>query len=672
VDGPFSSRELIAVISDRFWRRRFGADPNIIGKVLNVYGGQYTVVGVMRPGFTFPDEIDLWLRLSWDLTQHSRGAHFMESVARLEPGVAVAAANRELERLSAGLAEENLATNGGWLARSVPLLEDMLGYYRPALFVLLGAVAVLLVTACLNVASLLLARATARAREMAVRTALGASRVRLVRQMLVESLLLALAGTAAGAAGALAMLKLAIAGMPVAVPRLDETTVDLRLLAFAVLVVAGTAVLFGLMPALVISRTQAAEALKDGTRTATSVRGLRWNRALVVAEVALASAVLVASALLVRSVSRMIHAPIGVVSGGVVAANLQLSGAAYQTWNEVEQFYTTLLDAIRRQPGVESAGATTALPLEPGWRMPYQVEGRPPLRTDETPIAQHVSVASGCFETFRVPLLSGRLFTDADTSQTEPVIVINQTMARQVFPGENPVGRRLVSSTLQIGPLGRNLAGRVPFRIVGVVADVHQAPLAQPSEPVIYHTHRQFPFRPMSIVARGPDAATLTTALRRALRTLDASLPPGDLQTMDDRLLGAAAAPRLLMFVLTAFAAITAVLAAVGVYGLLACMVNERRRELAIRLALGAQPGTLARLVTAQGLGLALVGVGVGLAGAQVAGGWLEDVLFQTRTTDGVAMTATAGILLGAAMLACLAPARRAARVAPSEGLKAE
>jgi predicted permease len=468
------------------------------------------------------------------------------------------------------------------------------------------------------------------------------------------------------------MLRLAIAAMPVSVPRLDQAAVDWRLLAFALAVVAGTAILFGLMPAVVISRTHAAEALKDGARAATTTRGLRWNRALVVTEVALASAVLVASALLVRSVSRMIHAPIGVVSNGVVTTDLQLTAAGYQTWPEVEQFYTTLLDSIRRQPGVEFASATNALPLDPGWRMPYAVDGRPPARQDEAPTAQHVSAASGYFETLRVPLLSGRLFTDADTSQSEPVVVINQTLATREFPGENPIGRRIVSTAIAIGPLGRNLAGRVPFRIVGVVADVHQAPLAQPPEPVIYHTQRQFPFRPMSLVARGPDTATVTTALRRAVRTLDGSLPLGEMMTMDARVLDAAAAPRLLMSVLTAFAAITAVLAAVGVYGLLACVVNERRRELAIRLALGAQPGALARLVTLQGLSLALAGLIVGLAGAQFARGWLEDVLFRTRTTDGVAMTTTAGILLGATLLACLAPALRAARVAPVEGLKGD
>jgi putative ABC transport system permease protein len=669
-NGPLHSREFIAVISDRLWRQRYSADPGIIGKTLNVYGGQYTVVGVMPARFTFPDDVDLWLRLNWDLQRHSRAAHFMEAVARLKPGMTIDQAQRELGQLTRRLGEEHDATNRGWTARSVFLLDDMLGYYRPALFVLLGAVGLLLLTACLNVASLLLARATVRAREMAVRAAIGASRWRLVRQMLSESLLLAAAGTAAGAAGALVLLKLTIAWMPVSVPRLEHATIDLRLLGFVVAVVAATAVVFGLVPALVMSRTSAGEALKDGARTSTGVRGRRWNRALVVAEIALACAVLVASALLVRSVNRMIHAPTGVVADGVLTSSVQLAGAAYQPWDKVEQFYTTWLEAVRAQPGVEAAGAVNALPLDIGWRVPFGIEGRPAARANEDAIAQVVTVSTGYFETVRATLLAGRYFSDHDHAQAEPVIVVNETFARRVFPGEDALGKRVVSTAQQIGPLGRNLSGRVPFRIVGIVGDVHQAPLAQQGERVIYHAQRQFPFRAMHVVVRGRDTATSTAALRNSLRGIDASLPLGNLQTMHERVLTFAAAPRLLTFVLTTFAVLTAALAAIGVYGLLGCFVNERRRELAIRLALGAQPGALARLVTTQGLVLAVAGVIVGLAAAQLAGGLLEDVLFQTRTTDAVAMSAAAGILMTAAAIACLAPALRAARVAPVEGLK--
>ena len=675
-DGPFSSLDQIAVLSDRLWRTRYNADPGILGKTLAVNDGVYTIAGVMPPQFNFPDDVDLWLRLNWDLTRHSRAAHFMEAVARLRPGIDAEGAARELAQVSGRLAAEFHGTNGGWLARPVPLLDDMLGYYRPALLVLLGAVGLVLLTACLNVAGLLLARATGRAREMAVRAALGASRGRLIRQMLIESLLLAGAGTLAGAAGAMGLLKFAIATLPASVPRLAQTSIDLRLLGFALAVVAGTALLFGLLPAIVAASAQASDALKDGTRTSTGMRGHRLSRALVVIEVALACAVLVASALLVRSVTRMMQAPTGVQTAGVVTGTLQIEGAKYQQWANVEQFYVTLAAAVRTQPGIETAGVATATVLQPGWRVPFGVDGRPAPRAGEAPIAQHVSVGSGYFETLQTRLLGGRYFSDNDTATGEPVIIVNETLAKRIFPGEEAIGQRLLSTAQQIGPLGRNLmftsreVRSWPFRIVGVIADVQQAPIGQPSEPVIYHSSRQFPFRAMTIVARGSDTATVVTGIRQALRATDSAIPLSNVRTMDERMITATAAPRLLTAVLTTFAVLTGVLAAIGVYGLLAWTVSERRRELAIRLALGAQPGALAMLVTRQGLALAAIGVALGLIGAQLASGVLQAVLFQTRTTDVAAMAGAAALLLAAAAAACLGPARRAAHVSPVEGMR--
>ena len=675
-DGPLHSRDLLAVISDQLWRERYDRDPSVIGRTLNVNAGQYTIVGVMPLGFSFPDTVDLWLRLSWDLSQHSRGAHFAEAVARLRPGVTVEQAARELAAISSQLASNFPQTNGGWLAQPVRLLDDMLGYYRPALFVLLGAVALVLITACLNVAGLLLARATARAREMAVRAALGASRARLIRQMLVESLLLAGAGTVAGGIGAVVLLELAIASLPASIPRLAGASLDLRLLLFTLAVVAATALLFGLLPAILAASTRASEALKEGTRTSTGVRGRQISRVLVIAEVALACAVLVATGLLVRSVNRMMSAPTGVVTDNVVTATMQLEVAKYPQWQNTEQFYSTLLDEIRRQPGVTAAGLTNAAVLEPGWRMPYSIEGRSPARQNEAPIAQIVTVSPGYLEAFRARLVAGRFLSDTDTASTEPVVVVNESFVRRAFPGEDPIDKRMMSIAQNIGPLGRNLMVKpgprapVPFQIVGVVADIQQAPIGQAAEPVVYHAHRQFPFRAVTLVARGSDTATVVSGIRSALRGLDASVPLSNVRTMDQRMVVATAAPRLLTAILTAFACITGLLAAIGVYGLLAWTVNERRRELAIRLALGAQPGSLARLVTGHGLALASAGVIIGLLGAQLARGILQAVLFRTATTDFVAMSVAAALLIAAAALACLAPARRAARVAPIEGLR--
>jgi putative ABC transport system permease protein len=461
--------------------------------------------------------------------------------------------------------------------------------------------------------------------------------------------------------------------MPMTVPRLQSVGIDARVMTFTLVTVGATTLMFGLLPAVVISRAETRDALRLGARSTPGARTRRWNKLLVVTEVALASAILVASALLVRSVSKMLRAPIGVVSSDVVVARLQLSGGSYASWEDVQQFYTTLLDEIRSQPGIEAAGAATALPLDAGWatRLPYAVEGESVASVD-APIAQHVSVSPGYFEAFRVPLISGRVFTDHDTKDTEPVILINQTLAGRMFAGVDPVGRRIVSTATNIGPLGRNLAGRVPFRIIGIVGDIQHTPLGRAAEPVIYHTHRQFPFRPMNLVVRGMDTRAIANTLKSALRRVDGSLPLSSIRTMDERVLEAAAAPRMLMFVLTAFATITAILAAVGVYGLLACVVSDRRQEIAIRLVLGARPRSLAAVVTSQGLALTAVGITVGIVAAQLAGTLLQDVLFQTPTSDPAALTAAAGVLLLAATIACAFPAWRAARVEPVEGLRCD
>ena len=671
--GPFFSRDLVAVISDRFWRDHYHADPAIVGRTLSVNTGRYAIAGVMPPGFTFPDEVDIWLRLNWNLSGHSRTAHFMEAVARLRPGVSAAQAAAELIPLSSRLAVEHAATNSSWSVYPTPLLDDMLGYYRPALFVLLGAVALVLTTACLNVASLLLARATLRAREMAVRAALGASRMRLMRQLLVESLLLAAAGTVAGTAGAVVLLKLALASIPLPIPRLQDTALDGRVLVFALATVGATALVFGLLPAFVMSRGEAREALRHGGRTTAGVQSRRWNQALVVIEVALACAVLVSSSLLIRSVGRMLHAPIGVVPSNVIVARLQLSGGSYRSWIDVQQFYVNLLDRIRVQPGIEAAGAGMTLPLDSSWatRLPFTIEGAAVAET-QAPEAQHISVSTGYFESLRTPLLSGRAFTDHDTTDSEPVVLVNQTFVRRYLRGSDAVGRRIVSTAMNIGPLGTNLPGRVPFRIIGVVGDIQHSPLGRLQDPVIYHTQRQFPFRSMYLLARGNDPAAVAAALRTAVRQLDPSLPLSSVRTMDDIVLAAAAAPRLLMFVLTAFAIVTALLSMVGVYGVLACLVNDRRQEMAIRLALGARPRSLAILVTRQGMALAAAGILVGLTLAQIAGRLLQDLLFQTRASDPVSVAIAGGLLLLSASLACAAPAWRAASVEPGAGLKAD
>ncbi len=367
----------------------------------------------------------------------------------------------------------------------------------------------------------------------------------------------------------------------------------------------------------------------------------------------------------------MMSAPTGVVSKDVLTTSLQLPGITSKNWPDAEQFYATLLDKLRQQPGIDAAGVANFLPLQAGWRVSFNVEGRPPARAGEESMAQTHSISDGYLEAVGARIVSGRALTPHDGQNGEPVILINHTFARRYFPGEDPVGQRLTRLPTGIGPLGRNLIPRgASFRIVGVVGDIQQAPIGQPMEPAMYHSSRQFPFSAMSLVLRGRDMSALANAARTAVRQTNPSLALGDIRTMDERLRQATAEPRLLMFVLSAFAALTGILAAVGVYGLLTWVVNERRRELAIRLALGARPTVLARSVTVHGVVLVAIGAAIGLAGSRAAGSLLQAVLFQTGLSDPVAVAGSAVLLLGAALAACALPAWRAAKVEPLEGLR--
>ena len=347
----------------------------------------------------------------------------------------------------------------------------------------------------------------------------------------------------------------------------------------------------------------------------------------------------------------------------------------YPDWTNVAQCYSAVLDALRMQPGIEAAGFSTAPVLEPGWRIPIGIEGRPAPRPEEAPIVQHVTVSTGYFETFQVRLLSGRFFQDSDTATAEPVILVNESLAKRLFPTENALGRRIISTAHNIGPLGHNLmfvtgnVHAVPFRIIGIVADIQQAPIGQPAEPAIYHSHRQFPFRAVTLVARGQDTGTVVSGIRQALHSVDPALALGDVRTMNDRLMMATAAPRLLTAVLTTFAVLTGLLAASAS---MACWLDGQRT--AARAGDPARARRAARRCCpaghVQGLILAGGGVLLGLGVAQLAGRLLQQVLFETRTTDVVAMTGAAALLLTAALLACVAPALRAARVAPTEGMR--
>lgn len=688
--GPFwANSDLAAVISDRLWRSRYSADPSIVGRTINLSGTPYLVVGVMPPKFHYPDDIDVWQRLRWDFAQHSRAAHFVEAVARLSDNTTFDEAQRATETLGLRLQSDFPNTNKGWAHRLVPLLDEQLGYYRPALMVLFGAVGLLLLIGCLNVASLLLTRALAREREIAVRMAMGATPRQLITQLLAESGVLSMAGAIVGAIAAGAALPLILRFTPVQIPRLDEAGLDLRALGLSLAVVVGTTIFFGLVPALLLLRGQVVTGLRTGERG--SSRGARRIYSVLVAgEVALACALLVSSALLVRTVAHMTNTPTGVDAAGVLTTTVQLSGTNYANWRVTADTHAAILEQIRQQPGVVAAGGANFLPLEVGWRNPFQIEGEPPpARPEDAPQAQYHSASDGYFESMGARMIDGRPFSAFDNPDNIGVVIVNEAFATRYLPAGRAVGRKFLTWATGIGPLGLNLKRARPapppgapplpplhaptaFEIVGVVNDIRNVPLGQTVEPAVYFSTRQFPFRELFLTVRAGDTSTAVAAVRTALKNVAPTVPMARAQTWDEKFGARTAQSRLLMTILVFFGALAGLLAAIGVYGLFSWSVALRTRELAIRLTLGARPATVGNLVIRQSAVLVVAGVIVGLVLIRLAEQALARVLFGVTPSDMSATAVASGLLLAAALAACVPPAIRAMRVDPVEGLRAE
>jgi len=648
---------------------------------------------VMPPKFHYPDDVDVWQRLRWDLTQHSREAHFMEAVARLAPDTTIGQAQAAIDSLTARLASEFPVTNKGWGRRVIPLLDEQLGYYRPALMVLFGAVGLLLVIGCLNVASLLLTRALSREKEIAVRVAMGASPRQLVVQLLAESAVLSVAGAATGALAAIVTLPLLISMMPVSIPRLEEAAVDGRALGLGLVVIAGTTIFFGLVPALVLLRSQIVKDLRTGERG--SSRGARTIYSVLVAgEVALACALLVSSGLLVRTVGRMMETPTGISADDTVVSSIQLSGRDYADWRKTGRVHGAIIDNIRRQPGVIAAGGSNFMPFEVGWRGPFHIAGEPPpARPEDAPQVQYHSVSDGYFESLGAAMASGRAFAPTDEMDTAGVVIVNESFAQRFFPDGRPVGKVITTMSGAIGPLGLNLVRirprppgapppapgappahnpPTPFEVVGVVKDVRNAPFGQPVEPALYFTTRQYTFREQFVTVRASDRAAAIAAIRNALQQEAPNVPMGTARTWGERFADRTAEPRLLMTLLLFFGALAGLLAALGVYGLFSWSVALRTRELAIRLTLGARPATVGALVIRQSAVLVVAGLAVGIVIIRLAESALTRVVFGVTTSDATALVTASGLLLVAALVACVPPALRAMRVDPAEGLRAE
>jgi predicted permease len=682
-DSP--GRPATALLSHGMWERHYGADPGIIGQSVTLNGLPYEVVGIMPPGFSLPREvlptlggaeqadILLPLPLPADAAQN-RDHEDYNIMGKLKPGVSTAQAQAEMDTITARLRHDHPQTyppNGGLTFGIVPLLEQVVGDARPALFVLLGAVGFVLVIACANVANLLLARAVARQKEIAIRTAMGASRWRIVRQLLTESVLLSLCGGALGVLLAFWSLHwIQILG-PKSVPRIHDIGIDSAALLFTFLLSLGSGTLFGLAPALRISRLNVNATLQDASRGSAGTsavwgRGNRLRRLLVVAELALCVMVLIGAGLLIRSFGRLQHVSPGFNARNVLTLELTLNGPKYKDPQAVLATYRDLWNRVETLPGVTASGGVTALPMSQMFEWgPITVEGRvlPPgenfINADQHMVSGHY------FSAMEIPLRSGRFFNEQDNPTSPKVVIVDEYMARQLWPDQNPIGQRI-----HYGGVSDNEPWET---VVGVVGRVKQYTLDADSRIALYRPQTQYPTGTMNVVLRtGADPAALTSAVKQTIRALDSDLPLYNVRTMEQRMEESLARRRFAMLLLALFACVALALATIGTCGVMAYLVNQGTREIGIRMALGATQMGIVRLVVWKGMALALSGVAVGLAGAFALSRLMRSLLFGVSPADPLTFVAISLLLALVTLLASYVQAHRAAHIDPIVSLRYE
>ena len=652
------------MLSHALWRRRFGGDSSVVGRALSLNGDPHTVVGVMPPPHQYPNEAQLWVPLQLDPTR-SRGNQYLDAVGRLKAGASLAMAQAEIASIADRLAQQYAESNAGWTASVVPWREhEVVGEYKPVLAIMMGAVAFVLLIACANVANLLLARATARRREIAIRAALGAGRWRIVRQLLTESVLLALGGAAVGLLIALWGLDLIVATVPSDKPFWMVFTIDGRVLAFTLAVAVGTGVLFGLAPAYQATRTTLHESLKEGTRGAgESGPRHRLRSGLVVVEVALSLVLLIGATLMIRSFLSLQRVDPGFDRHNVLALDVFLTGAAYDSAYERTAFYRELMPRLAALPGVLNATASHAPPLSgSSWNSSITIEGQA-VQHGEEPRARLQSVTAGFITALRVPLLLGRDIEESDLKGEGLVAVINQTMAERFWPGQVALGRRF-----RFGNSGDEW-----LTVVGVAADLKQHSLSELRQNQVYVPYAHSPYRGMTLLLRTSADPTGVVALARdAVRRVDPLLPVSDVQTMEAMYRFSTWEQRLYGGMFGSFAAIALLLASVGLYGVMAYMVTLRTHEIGVRMALGAERRHVLGLVVRRGLTLTGIGLAIGLVGAFALTRVLSNLLFGVTTTDPPSFLGIPAMLAAVALLASWVPARRAARVDPMLALRYE
>jgi len=667
------------ILSDRIWRSRFAADPSIVGRSILLDSEPFTVVGVMPPvphpgnyyhSIADGDTVDAWTPFTYDPKNPGRGSHYMEAFARLREGAGLAQGQADMDSQLAQFDRERPGSMKGWQAVVVSLYQETVGPSRRLLLVLLGAVGLVLLIACANAANLLLARASARQREIAVRGALGASRGRLVRQMLAESLLIALAGGTLGAAIASIGVETLTALLPVDFPRAAAIGLNPAVFAFTLVISLFTGFLFGLAPALQATRSDLQQALREGGRgSGTGARQLRLRNILVVAELALACVLLTGAGLMLRSFVNLLRTDPGFRPERVLTAAVSLPNAKYRDPKDGLRFYERLSHDVGALPGVRTAGLGSDLPWT-GYDeniSGFTIEGKQPPPGHQFRARYHLA-DEGYFRALGVPLLRGRFFTEHDDMTAKgAVIIINRTMADSYWPGEDAIGRRL---TFDDHPKESDW-----MTVVGVVGDIKDAPERASAEPALWWPLRQMPIYPseMCIVARAQaDPAAVADEVRTAVAALDPQLAVANVRLMDDVASRLYSIPRFALFLIGLFAALAATLAAIGIYGVISYSVSRRTREFGLRVALGANPGDVIRQVMAQGLKLACAGIILGTIGALALGRVLSSLLYQVSAADSATFTVVAIMAFAAAAFACYIPARRATAADPMTALRAE
>jgi putative ABC transport system permease protein len=658
--------DLVIILSHQLWQNRFGGDPAIVGKQATISGRQRTIVGVMPPGFHFLDnQVKAWMPLALDPAINYREVtgRYLRVVARLKPAVTLQQAQAELTGIAKQLEQALPKYNTGWGVNVVPMHEQVVGEIRPILVVLFAAVAFVLLIACANVANLLLSRAASRQKEFALRAALGASRLRLVRQMLTESVLLALMGGVLGVLLAFWGIQLLIGFGPDNIPRLNEISIDPRVLVFTFGISLLTGLFFGLIPAVQASRPDLNDALKEGSRGSTGGRGRTFRNVFVVAEVSLALVLLIGAGLMIRSFLRLQSVETGFNPENVLTMRLQLPKKKYPEPHQIVDFFKQAQDRIAALPGVQAVGAISYLPLTGlASRDAFKIVGQPAPAPGQEPGVEVRVITPTYFRAMGIPLLKGRLLDERDVKESR-VLLINETMAKRYFAGVDPVGKQMEVFW----------DGSGPDEIVGIVGDIREGALNKEPEPAIYWSHPREPYSGMALVVRtGGDASRFGAAAQKEIRALDPDQPVADVRTMQQVIAKSIARPRFNTLLLTIFAGVALILASVGLYGVMNYSATQRTHEVGIRMALGATRADIMRLVVGNGMMLMLAGIGIGVLASWALTRVMANLLFGVTATDLPTFIGVSALLAAVAFIANYIPARRATRVNPVIALRYE